>query len=987
MADSTDYPAAEGSRRRREPSAQPLTLDKAEDARQRVLDLNEREENSEKSGKEKRTYGRTPDGTVFIVPQTHDMVSQLLSPSQPKNLSDLLVLAVLAGLIFTLYILPARARIPVFAVVFLFWRAAYNAGIGWLLNVQSNHNRLVLWAKNSGIFERPDTGKNPHPALYRLLKREMETKIPKDYRFEEAPLEYNTWLLFRRVVDLILMCDFVSYCLFAIACFNAPDESWVLWAARWATGIILFLFNLWVKLDAHRVVKDYAWYWGDFFYLIDQQLTFDGVFEMAPHPMYSVGYAGYYGISMMAASYKVLLISIVAHAAQFAFLTWVENPHIEKTYNPPPPRKRLNSNRINHSHDERPKSSQSETTFADSGGLSSLDSSGQPSEVHNIIGIQNMDFHRAIDVSVMLFQFYMFCLATMTPNTWPVRAFFVVNALAWRLWYSLGIGYILSRQSKTKNWTRHFIKYGDSKEEAWRQWKNLYHLSMTMCHASFLCAAWKMYVFPADWSYGLVLLRHVLGAALISLQLWTVFSIYDSLGEFGWFFGDFFFSPSPQNLTYSGIYRFLNNPERILGLAGVWGLALITWSAPIFYLAAITHILSLAFLQFVERPHMQTLYGKKNLRETSGLSKTLRKSLPSPIRGWHSKADEVLTSTAEFIEEIVEAARPKLAAGVGTFVKDTTALFKSYPARISITRLAPDLAGFDPKHYELEVSGKSLSTSEIVEDERKKSGAREGDMARAPAIRTSEFRTLVFEYGAPIRVRWRAPFNHSKKDWVGLYMVADNASREVTKIASNGRWVSTNRGVYDSVRAEDGILVDERVVEGGEDGEGDRFCEGELEFRGDKLFWTTGVFEFRYHHDGKHNVLSISTPFEIRIPRFEELDEGGAGGDELFGDEMGLQKKVEDALLPVVRNCLDGDPEIAPSSVEEGFGSRVEREGRWARRIVFAVGKMFGIELAPEVVQADGNVRNLAWRICNAKKVLAPYSMSTSRGRNTPTHG
>jgi hypothetical protein len=30
----------------------------------------------------------------------------------------------------------------------------------------------------------------------------------------------------------------------------------------------------------------------------------------------------------------------------------------------------------------------------------------------------------------------------------------------------------------------------------------------------------------------------------------------------------------------------------------------------------------------------------------------------------------------------------------------------------------------------------------------------------------------------------------------------------------------------------------------------------------------------------------------------------------------------------------------------------------------------FGIEFAPETVQADGTVRNLAWRICNAKKVL-----------------
>lgn len=34
----------------------------------------------------------------------------------------------------------------------------------------------------------------------------------------------------------------------------------------------------------------------------------------------------------------------------------------------------------------------------------------------------------------------------------------------------------------------------------------------------------------------------------------------------------------------------------------------------------------------------------------------------------------------------------------------------------------------------------------------------------------------------------------------------------------------------------------------------------------------------------------------------------------------------------------------------------------------------FGIEFAPEVVQADGTVRNLAWRICNAKKVLVSHS-------------
>ena len=861
---------------------------------------------------------------VFIVPQTHDMVSQLLSPSQPKNLSDLVVLAVLAGLILLLYALPKSARKPAFAVVFLFWRAAYNAGIGWLLHMQSNHNRLVLWAKNSHIFENPDQGTNKHHTLYKLLKREMETKIPSDYKFDEAPLEYNTWLLFRRLVDLILMCDFVSYCLFAIACFNRPQESWGLFSLRWVTGILLFLFNVWVKLDAHRVVKDFAWYWGDCFFLIDQQLTFDGVFEMAPHPMYSVGYAGYYGISMMTSSYAVLFISVIAHAAQFAFLTFVENPHIDRTYNTPTPRKRQPSQ--SYIREERPASGHSDAILLD--GVPATDKNEQPSQIHDIVGPLNTDLHRSIDVSVFLFVFYVFCFAIMTPNTWFARTFFLANAFIWRLWYTLGIGYILDRQSKKKNWTRHFVKYGDSKEEAWRQWKYLYHLSMTLSQVSFAAAAWKMYALPSDWAYGWTLLRHVLGVGLITLHAWTASSIYESLGEFGWFFGDFFYDPPSKNLTYSGIYRFLNNPERVLGLAGLWGVALITWSLPMFYLAGTSHILSVAFLQFVERPHMQKLYGEK-MRQTSGVSKTLRQALPSPVQNWQSAADEYINATVESVEDVIERVRPKLAAGVDTFFNDVTALFKSYSARVSITRVSPEISGVDPTQYKIEIEGSRLSPYMELQ----KGNGREGEMARTPAERTSEFTTMMLEYGAPIKVKWRAPLNHSKKDWIGLYMVADNASRDVTRIGSNGRWIATNKGVYDTTRAEEGILVSEKLVTVPSNSESTDYYTGEVEFRGDKLWWSTGVFEFRYHHDGKHNVLAISQAFETRIPRFYEED--------LEFDTNGtIREPVERALLPMVQNCLDRDPEIAPSTVDEPFGSLVERDGKYASRVVFAVHQM-----------------------------------------------
>ena len=875
------------------------------------------------------------------------MVSQLLDPRQPKNASDAIVIAILLLHILGLYFLPSSLKRPVFALLFLFWRGCYNVGIGYLLSIQSNHRRLIAWAKRWSLFENPNTGKTPRPWLYKFLKYELETKIPEDYKFEDAPIEYNTWLVFRRVVDLILMCDFTSYCLFAIACGGRPaDESLTMAIARWSAGIFLVLFNLWVKLDAHRVVKDYAWYWGDFFYLIDQELTFDGVFEMAPHPMYSVGYAGFYGISMMAASYSVLMISVIAHIAQFVFLVYVENPHIKKTYDHPAPRKRAESPSPSDNEHADARKEGIEPTEQDIPTRSPL-TAAQPSAVHNLMGIRNIDLFRITDISVILLQGSVIMLTACTPSTPLYQVLFVLNAIVWRLWYSLGLGSILHLQSEKKMWTRHFVKYGESTEEAWRQWKGMYHLSMTMCYASFIAATWKMYSMPSDWGYGLVLLKHVIGAGLVSLQVWTAVSIYESLGEFGWFFGDFFFDQAPK-LTYSGIYRYLNNPERIIGLAGIWGAVFITNSRSIFFLALLSHVLTVGFIQFVEKPHMQKLYGR-NLRPEAGLTKSIKRSLPPPLKKWQGSVDKVLGETGHFVEEFLDAARPKLAAGVSTIVRDTSALFSQYPARITLTRLAPDLAGFDPRDYSISIEGTPSPVSERVT-------SKEGVTARFPQDRRDEYKPLIFEYGAPIKVKWTAPVNHSKADWVGLYMVADNASREVTRVSSSGRWVATVPNEYEETPADKGILVSDQLISGAkrEDGSTDDYVEGEMLFEGDKLWWTHGVFEFRYHHDGKHNVMAISLPFEIRISRFDEED--------VEVDSHGLVRSaVEEALLPIVRNCFDRDPDIAPNTVDESFGSLVERDGKYARRVVFAVHQMFGIEFAPGVVLADGNVKNLAW--------------------------
>lgn len=903
----------------------------------------------------KKTFGKTPDGTVFIVPTTHDMVSQLLDPREPKNISDCAVLAILALHIWAAWALPTSISRPLFALIFVFWRAAYNVGIGYLLTVQSNYKLLVTWAKRWHLFEDPATGKNPRPWLYNLLKKELEAKIPEDYQFDKAPIEYNTWLVFRRVVDLILMCDFTSYCLFAMVCAHKPvGEAFLVAASRWVLGIALIGFNLWVKLDAHRVVKDYAWYWGDFFYLIEQELTFDGVFEMAPHPMYSIGYAGYYGISMMAASYEVLFISILAHAAQFAFLAIVENPHIEKTYNPPAPRTRAESE----------VGSQITDNVSESAGPVKTDRD-TPTPVHNLLGFKNLDLFRTTDYSVLLLLGYLITVTLVTPNTTGWQALFVIHAFLWRLWYSVGLGVILTRQSQDKMFTRHFLKYGETAGEAWRQWKGMYHLSNALCHASFIAACWKMYTFPADWGYGMALLKHVLGFSLVALQVWTATSVYESLGEFGWFYGDFFFENN-RKLTYTSIYRFLNNPERVIGTAGLWGAALITWSRSVFLLALVGHILTLGFISYVEKPHMQKVYGR-NIRSEAGLTKFIKRSLPPPVKEWQTSVDKVLDETRHFVDEFVEAARSKLAAGSSTIVKDTSALFNKYPARLTVSKIAPDLAGFDPKLYHISVEGTPASGAN------EKATGKESASARVPKA----IKTQVFEYGAPIRVKWTAPAKHNKKDWVGLYMVTDNRSREVTEVPSLGRWVPTNPGEYDTT-TDQGILTSDQPVSKQDASllEAD-LVEGEMIFEGDKLWWTQGVFEFRYHHGGGHHVMSISEPFEVQIGKFDDLDGPSA-------DSAVDERAVEEALLPIVRNCLDRDPDIAPETVDERFGSHVERDSKYARRVVYAIHHMFGIEFAPAVVPADGNVRKLAWRICNAKQVLAPYSMTLSKGPSTP---
>ena len=47
------------------------------------------------------------------------------------------------------------------------------------------------------------------------------------------------------------------------------------------------------------------------------------------------------------------------------------------------------------------------------------------------------------------------------------------------------------------------------------------------------------------------------------------------------------------------------------------------------------------------------------------------------------------------------------------------------------------------------------------------------------------------------------------------------------------------------------------------DGTSSHVHAGEIVFKGKQLPWISGRYELRYHHDGKHNVMSRVAPVDI----------------------------------------------------------------------------------------------------------------------------
>ncbi|KAI8855246.1 phospholipid methyltransferase-domain-containing protein, partial [Chytridium lagenaria] len=557
---------------------------------------------------------------VFQVPSTQDVIQAVFYPATPQSIFEWSILSVMAVELAIMLMGTKESNKLTFLYLFAFWRIAYNLGLGVLLSLQSTHAFLVRWAKKLNLSGRQQRKRGPWVEYF-----VQESLFLKHFRQTGLPAEFTTWILFRGIVDFVTINDAACYIFFAFAHFDLPGDEALGWRdwLRYIAGTFLVIFGWWVRFDARREIKDFAWYWGDFFFLVDTSPTFSGVYEMAPHPMYSVGYIGFYGAALITKSYTVLFVSLAAHVAQLLFLFVVENPHLEKVYKSP------KGDSDGMCKDKWP-------FFRTDCDITHDKRILQNYFQRDLLILRNFDWFRSSDLFTVGTWIYTLITAVMLNFLYSIRLtlsiFLIRQAIFWRVAYNWVLGLILHLQSTSKFWSRHFIKYGETTKDAFHQWKIIFNLSQSMTYITFFVCACRLYTIPDNWLYGTVLLRHTVAMITICMHVWTAISIHNALGDFGWFYGDFFLDGGAlrdqSRLTYTGVYRFLNHPNAWAATASAWGITWACGSWTLMWLTIFGQASNWLFVRYVELPHMKKKYGTKiRPREEAGMPKALREGV------------------------------------------------------------------------------------------------------------------------------------------------------------------------------------------------------------------------------------------------------------------------------------------------------------------------------------------------------------------------
>lgn len=528
----------------------------------------------------------------------------------------------------------------------------------------------------------------------------------------------------------------------------------------------------------------------------------------------------------------------------------------------------------------------------------------------DLIVLFQFDHFRSKDLALFALGAYLSLSILTASSDWVG----ISSVVGWRIFHSFGLGLALRAQSNDRWLERHFVrdyaydKEGDATVDCFENFKSTYNLSLCMTYLSFISLAARLYSLPGSDPFSAT--RQALGVVLVLVHVWSALSSFEALGPAGFFYADFFFDTRSELVT-ENIYRFLNSPELSLGGAAPFGLALISGSKLLAALALFGLMSHWWFLQAVEHPHVRKKYDK--VREHAGVSKTLRQvaapharrlsSVTKSARELSGSLDKIIDEAGEAVKAFVSKSQP--------YLQETKILLERSGERMVISRVANDLASYDRNQYSIKLKGKQT----------------------------------WFQLGEPITIEYSAAEHHSIKDWVGLYRVGASSSDKLTTVSSQGRWLGIAQA----------------------DWQGDHFIhnnthrhdvmQGILTFANDKLAWTVGQYEFRYHHDGKHSVMTTSQPFEIQVARPTDQQSATA---------------IRQSLNLILAHCLECPPQSADRPGDDAPPDTPEADTfavydhKEAERVSYAIKQAFDVDLSSQVILASPNTAKLVLRILEA---------------------
>ncbi|CCD26221.1 phosphatidylethanolamine N-methyltransferase NDAI_0H00470 [Naumovozyma dairenensis CBS 421] len=837
-------------------------------------------------------------GILFKPPKTHDMVRSLFDPTIKKSFLELCITLFIISNFFIchkiLNYFDLNFTKRFYLLQYLFWRLSYNLGIGIILHYQSNYESLTNFVTKNNVFTTNNSlwARFLRFELHSILSKQQNKK--EKHTASEYPNELKVWLIFRQFVDLILMQDFITYIIFVYL--SLPTNLDIsIWNWKIILGTLLIVFNIWAKIDAHRVIKDFAWYWGDFFFLqINSTLIFDVCFNISPHPMYSIGYLGYYGLSLICNDYKVLLVSIWGHFLQFLFLKYVESPHIERTYG---------------TEDGQEK----EQISIDDLILKENYDYSKPL-IFNGLMIKNFNKLRIYDYFTVGSVISIITWAILTN---PNDLLLLTLTFTFKLSSWLIISIILYNQSNSKWFTKLFLKNGFSQIHSYQQWQFIYNFMIVTSYVLLIIQTISKIISNNHTlqSNENFYNKLIFGLLLCSLQIWSNSEINLAISDFGWFYGDFFLTnyiptKNARKLTSQGIYRYLNNPETIFGIIGIWSTVLMTnfaWENII--LSLLWTITNFIMIKFIEKPHIMKIYGSNQSKRISGVGKSLLTL--KPLRR---------------ISEIVDNVEHIIMRSLLNNNANQTNCQLQQPTR----EIKPEILKIRENvmvHAINNVTSR-LSPNCEFDIQLQQINLHDEEVSALPATNSSYLPN-------PISIKWKLPIElYDETDWIGLYNVLDTrADREITRTSSFGHKSFTtgakNKHVLSLRKSEE-------------------FVKGEICLIQHYYICEPGIYEFRYHSKNSHKVLLISTPFQVLFPKLN------------FNDDIDT---LRNDLFQFLNNCNV----IANGKFFNQMGNKYFTMKSLQKLIKASI----GIELSTDFINnVNGDIDIISKRIWEIKKIL-----------------